>query len=871
MMMSCNGSVPMDAAPSILCDDGNNNTERICSRCNHPCPELLFIECGCKMHAMCVSTSTILKMDGEAKSSEMECPSCGKSASKGIYLYPIDIQSLERSTLSKSSNNNSINNMNMNMNDPSISIRLEEFYASIAPLFLLTWSSQSHSEIPPSSSPSSSDTQQHQQQASSSFINEDVCFRNGRWSTEEIQLVDAAMASFDGGELPISRGTTLNDFLRSLLLCKSTRLRKKIKNANFCTRTYSPKVTTGTHTHYSNDNTSTRLSNLHQKFISYIDEEHTNNSNNNNNNNKTSCDRHLLKFSMCRTWGMLFWKFCIDVGYTHLKADDWWKGLEHIEEKALAADNRRKQAARRKRVDSIPKTGIGGQQLQQQRGATAGADGDELYWGDTVISGDITSLFDTQMPSTTNTTTSATTNSHEILLLPDLDTTSLEMEDTGLTSQHSTIYGNHNNNINAHHQQHHQQQPQQQFPNNTRPRTNSPTSNHNDTLPPIQSKRARILHDIHPETPGNASDVVDISHKLADWNPFIEKVSRFLGEEQLPFQYFDVWIADTTTKTTTEEGMEEHNQSSEQECNSPKTTSQQHLSTSPSNKAISLRHVGHATNPDNDCIFTLYHMNEFGRYSSNFMFAPGIGLPGRVYTTGLPTWDDCVQDATLNDFPRVNGARSHGVKKALGIPLAGRSEGEIIVIALYCNDVITKDESLVQKCCMEFQRYQPKVKWELVLDIGNASYASENTLALPSLRIDGADDAVADSMGGGSTTANTAVAQEEMIVDLLGRYAPIETDPDSSSIVTNLLQSFTSLRLLLLRTQSQRSDEEIGAIDMLKRSYGHYLQSGRKENEIATLLANDWMVLRADFNSKPRQAAIHPIAMNMHGKNYAYT
>jgi len=874
---NCNGaSVPVEVSvPSGM----------TCCRCRQPSPDLLFVGCGCNVHAMCVPTSTICKREGQAKAADaLTCPNCGKSASKGIYLYPIDVQALEQTILSRAapasssfhnhnngnnSNNNSNNNNNNCKYNKDQSDALEEFYASIAPLFLLTWASQNsaherRSSMSSSNSASSSSTAASSfdyQPPPSTFTDDDVSFRNGRWSTEEVQFVDAAMKSFDEGDLPISKGTTLNDFLRSLLLCKSTRLRKKIKNANFCTRTYCPRVNT-LHSHATvygttntanittanNDQTTSpvppmndltmKLADQQQHFVSSVDDDslpiHKIINNNNNNNTPSaagvtisssySYDRNLLKFSLSRTWGMLFSKFCSEVGYTNLLSDDWWKGLEEIEEKAVAAKNRRTRALRRKRVDSVAsavvnQSGDGGGGLSQIQSSSS---------------------------YTTMIHNSGGVQQQHLPVIPDvsINTSALHIDCTPnavITPKRHVIHDETNNiNIPGHrnHQPHQQQQQQVQ---------SSLVTSNNDVPLHLQSKRARLLNDVLSEAPSNIPDIADLCNQMSDWNPFIEKITNFLVDEHLPFQYFDIWISDQKHKADND--------------NYDKRT-------------VSLRHVGHATNPKTDCIFTIYHMNEFGRYSSNFKFTPGIGLPGRVYTTGMPLWDDSLETANLDDFPRVDGARSHGLKKALGIPLPGRTAGETIVIALYSAGAITKDETLMQKCCSEFQRYRPKVKWELVLDIGsyvdvgNNDGSESNMLTLTNQESKEMDVVSVsdrrDSLDDTDYLATTD-AEEDAMINVLGRYAPMENS--TNLFAGNLQESFTSLRLLLLRTPPRRTDDEIGVIETLKRSYRHYLQAGRKENEVAMLLANDWMVLRSECGRLPKP--VHPIAINMTEINYA--
>jgi hypothetical protein len=54
-------------------------------------------------------------------------------------------------------------------------------------------------------------------------------FRTGRWSDDETVYVDQIIRLFDGGYLALPNGIKLNELLRDMLLCKSSRLTKKMK------------------------------------------------------------------------------------------------------------------------------------------------------------------------------------------------------------------------------------------------------------------------------------------------------------------------------------------------------------------------------------------------------------------------------------------------------------------------------------------------------------------------------------------------------------------------------------------------------------------------------------------------------------------
>mmetsp|Transcript_25374 Transcript_25374/g.37977 ORF Transcript_25374/g.37977 Transcript_25374/m.37977 type:complete len:104 (+) Transcript_25374:300-611(+) len=50
--------------------------------------------------------------------------------------------------------------------------------------------------------------------------------------------IDHLISAFDQGMLPLPNGIKLNEFLSDLLLCKSSRLTKKMKNAKLSTRLF---------------------------------------------------------------------------------------------------------------------------------------------------------------------------------------------------------------------------------------------------------------------------------------------------------------------------------------------------------------------------------------------------------------------------------------------------------------------------------------------------------------------------------------------------------------------------------------------------------------------------------------------------------
>jgi hypothetical protein len=74
-----------------------------------------------------------------------------------------------------------------------------------------------------------------------------------------------------------------------------------------------------------------------------------------------------------------------------------------------------------------------------------------------------------------------------------------------------------------------------------------------------------------------------------------------------------------------------------------------------------------------------FNLLTFGEYSQKFSFDIGCGLPGRVYQSGIATWEQSVQNAPLEHFERCGGAIQCGVKTVVGIPIPSPNVGRIVV------------------------------------------------------------------------------------------------------------------------------------------------------------------------------------------------
>ena len=86
-------------------------------------------------------------------------------------------------------------------------------------------------------------------------------------------------------------------------------------------------------------------------------------------------------------------------------------------------------------------------------------------------------------------------------------------------------------------------------------------------------------------------------------------------------------------------------------------------------------------------------LEKFRKFSEATTFLPGVGLPGRVWSSKQPVW---VQDVTLDpNFPCAQIAREIGLKAALGIPILSGDQ-VLAVVEFFMREPRREDERLVK-------------------------------------------------------------------------------------------------------------------------------------------------------------------------------
>jgi hypothetical protein len=165
--------------------------------------------------------------------------------------------------------------------------------------------------------------------------------------------------------------------------------------------------------------------------------------------------------------------------------------------------------------------------------------------------------------------------------------------------------------------------------------------------------------------------------------PFLAKVTAYLQRHSVPFEHIDVWVPSFVPGS-------EGDQTSCRLCYAGSATTDKLVGEDgKTSRALSSEEK-----------FNLY---AFGDYSQKFSFDVGCGLPGRVYESGRPTWEQSVHNAPHNHFERCGGAFQWGIKTVVGIPIASPNVGRIVVTLYSCVDR-PKDEDIVAKLSEEFTR-----------------------------------------------------------------------------------------------------------------------------------------------------------------------
>ena len=545
--------------------------------------------------------------------------------------------------------------------------------------------------------------------STSSSSNSHLDCRTGRWADEEMDFCDFLMQAFDKGLLPMASGIRMNDFLCNMLLCKASRLTKKMKNARLSARSYQVVAEANATLDFE------VFSQLQERFLASV-------------TNKST--RLELRFHMNKTWRTNLSNLCIQIGSQLLDAEDWLTSLEALERRGVMAEENIRKARRRRmglalKVDATGSSGVlfSGAPMQPKPKEE-----------DDVCPAPLQVRSESPVPSTS----------------PEHDTHIANLLDLGEAAR-------------------------------------NPRDDNVDDL-------EAFLSDFVGGGAKAASASSSISSSPSPQLSFLEEVMSYIENSQLPFQHIDIWVPSYQGK----------------------------------GGQLRLYHAGHSTR--SDCVTVLH---EYGEYSTKFSFPPGVGLPGRVYSSGKASWETRLDLQNPKVFERAGGAKVYGVQTGVGLPLTSAFVGRLVLI-MYSQQDIPLDSLLLQRMERDLGPLCPKPRWKLVVEM-DTEMAIDEPQNVPA--------ALPPAMDVETLPLDVEIAN--LLTDHLpgAQFPGQHTGSDGS-----LLPYYMSLRLLLLRDADKRSPEDSNLLDVIRKSYEGFTSPGsntRSRKEISDLLVKDWKFLKA--------------------------
>ncbi len=286
----------------------------MCGICRCAGSDLSVVGCGCTLHVRCLPLAIVAEFEPlhgfvATKSQLNLCPCCQNSFIDQLKLLPLGLDDLNKAVeLQKKAGDQSLDAQDQHFQE----IEAEASYVHL---------SRSGGSV-------------------SASLNQNNHQRTGRWTNEEIAYTDYLVDAFDQGKLPVAQGVRLNDFLGDMLMCKGSRLTKKMKNAKLSSRSYELSPAIGNEKFVGVD--TQLLFKLEDDFWKSI-----------------SCEarRLELRFHTTKAWRTHFSNFCLQLSSSLLEADEWVTSLEIMEQRAAQAEEAIRKA-RRLRMGIALKTDV---------------------------------------------------------------------------------------------------------------------------------------------------------------------------------------------------------------------------------------------------------------------------------------------------------------------------------------------------------------------------------------------------------------------------------------------------------------------------------------------------------------------------------
>ena len=491
--------------------------------------------------------------------------------------------------------------------------------------------------------------------------------RTGKWSNEEIAFRDSLVPKFVDGSLPLSNGLKLIDFLSTMLKSKPSRLTKKMKHAKLSTRHFH--LNTGCIKDISH---AKEISRLEVAFINSIFD---------------PIERSEIQFHMQKEW-----RDHLAERLTSMRipfdANEWLKSVDKMDTRITLAKSRNRMVKRRimmgKAIEKDTSSPTPGIFIDNTLGSGAHEDVD----------------FDLLASALeTNDAEDADLGDLMLAMVGDIPTNvdgiNSGGNDTGAVQQQSL----------------------------------SLSSNAESTSAQAQPFRSALLP--------NLGSTEGPNFRFAA--PFLAKITGYIENNRVPFEHIDIWVPsssngyalDPTGNIAPEPpalgsgSAMNPSQGKVRLCFAGSASvgvqivdeaDQQHGDGTPPPSPFDHKMHGQNLKAVPLSSEEIYHLSLFGTYSEKFSFTSGCGLPGRVFESAIPAWEQFICNAPSHLFERRGGAMQFGINTAVALPISSPNAGRIVLV-MYSRHNRVKDDDLVRRMIQDFEAFNPSPRWKLMVDM----------------------------------------------------------------------------------------------------------------------------------------------------------
>jgi hypothetical protein len=216
----------------------------------------------------------------------------------------------------------------------------------------------------------------------------------------------------------------------------------------------------------------------------------------------------------------------------------------------------------------------------------------------------------------------------------------------------------------------------------------TPASDMEASLPAVTDSETRRLSSNYNSSLGRKRQTTSTPQARSCASPFITRVLHYLQRHRLPFEHVDAWVPSFVPGASAEDVITGANNC--RLCFAGCATAE----TQVPEKGGPLESL---TSEEQ------FDLISFGEYSQKFSFDVGCGLPGRVYSSGSPSWEQGIHNAPSAQFERCGGAQQWTIRTVLGVPIPSPNVGRMVVL-FYSRHDRPRNQETVRRITEELTR-----------------------------------------------------------------------------------------------------------------------------------------------------------------------